>query len=425
MMFRMDSGPGPLWCTPTRRRSVAVVVTVLLVVLALASPPGGAQTSADSPSPSIGSQSDSQSGPPVTTPGQRARTEAEIDLTRASQEQVLNEIERLRTQIADQGAVADAARSRAAAAAAASAEAQGRADVAAANAMRNRSQFQSYVTESFIRPPSQELLTLLAVSAVRDDSHVVGMVRSVAEGRQRRVEAFAAEQRDAETARDTAERARAAADSERGAAERAQADLEQGVRDQQALAAALEDRLERQLAEIEALRELDEQAAQELAEAQAAARAAATAAGVSPGQSAGAISTVAAGPPVGPGEITTVRGIPIHQSIAANLEALLAAAAADGVPLSGSGYRSSDRQVQLRRAHCGATPFDVYEKPSSQCSPPTARPGRSMHERGLAVDFRNCSVRTTACYRWLAANAARYGLLNLPSEPWHWSVNGR
>ena len=26
---------------------------------------------------------------------------------------------------------------------------------------------------------------------------------------------------------------------------------------------------------------------------------------------------------------------------------------------------------------------------------------------------------------WLTANAARFGFFNLPSEPWHWSVNGR
>ncbi len=382
------------------------MASVLAVVLALGATPASAQSD----------------GPSTTQPEQRARAEAEVDLTRASQAQVLAEIERLRSQVDVQRAAADAARGRAEAAAAQAAEAQERADVAAGNAARNRDQFRSYVTESFIRPPSQELLALLALSSVRDDSHVVGMVRSVAEGRQRRVEAFAAEQRSAESTRDAADRARAAAESERDAADRARTDLEQGIRDQQALSAALEDRLERQLAEVEALRELDEQAARELAEAEAAARAAATAAGVSPG---GSSSPVAAGPPVGTGEITVVRGIPIHRSIAGNLEALLAAAAADGVPLSGSGYRSSDRQVQLRRAHCGSTPFDIYEKPSSQCSPPTARPGRSMHERGLAVDFRNCSVRSTACYRWLAANASRFGFLNLPSEPWHWSVNGR
>lgn len=26
---------------------------------------------------------------------------------------------------------------------------------------------------------------------------------------------------------------------------------------------------------------------------------------------------------------------------------------------------------------------------------------------------------------WLHANAGRFGFVNLPSEPWHWSVDGR
>ena len=42
----------------------------------------------------------------------------------------------------------------------------------------------------------------------------------------------------------------------------------------------------------------------------------------------------------------------------------------------------------------------------------------------LAIDFANCSTRSTACYRWLSGNAAGFGFYNLPSEPWHWSING-
>jgi D-alanyl-D-alanine carboxypeptidase len=51
-----------------------------------------------------------------------------------------------------------------------------------------------------------------------------------------------------------------------------------------------------------------------------------------------------------------------------------------------------------------------------------------MHEQGLAIDF-TCSgalinSRTGPCWNWLATYAADYGFYNLPSEPWHWSVNG-
>ncbi len=61
---------------------------------------------------------------------------------------------------------------------------------------------------------------------------------------------------------------------------------------------------------------------------------------------------------------------------------------------------------------------------ASQCSPPTAKPGSSMHEVGLAIDFENCSSRSSTCHVWLKNNAARFGFINLPSEPWHWLING-
>jgi len=114
----------------------------------------------------------------------------------------------------------------------------------------------------------------------------------------------------------------------------------------------------------------------------------------------------------------------VHALIADRTAAMVLEAAMDGVVLDGWAFRSTARQVELRRAHCGGSFDSVFNAPSSSCAPPTARPGRSMHERGLAIDFKNCSSRGTACYQWLAGNAARFGLFNLPSEPWHWSVNG-
>jgi probable HAF family extracellular repeat protein len=127
-------------------------------------------------------------------------------------------------------------------------------------------------------------------------------------------------------------------------------------------------------------------------------------------------------------DLATVRGITVSVEIAGQLEAMLAAAEADGIGLTGSGYRDMARQIALRRAHCGTSDYAIYEMPARNCSPPTARPGTSRHERGLAIDF-SCDVelirrRMNPCYRWLAENAAAYGLFNLPSEAWHWSVDG-
>lgn len=127
--------------------------------------------------------------------------------------------------------------------------------------------------------------------------------------------------------------------------------------------------------------------------------------------------------------VTIVKGIRIHPAIAPRLNALLEHAHADGVPLGGWGHRTTESQIALRRKHCGPTPFDIFEKKASECSPPTARPGKSMHERGLAVDFhlagRSISTRSSPGYQWLAEHAATYGFYNLPSEPWHWSVNAK
>ena len=126
---------------------------------------------------------------------------------------------------------------------------------------------------------------------------------------------------------------------------------------------------------------------------------------------------------------TTVMGIRIHPLIAPRLQALLEHAHADGVPLGGWGHRTTESQIELRRKHCGPTPEDIYLKKASQCSPPTAKPGKSMHERGLAVDFhlagRSISTRSSPGFLWLAEHAATYGFYNLPSEPWHWSVNAK
>ena len=117
---------------------------------------------------------------------------------------------------------------------------------------------------------------------------------------------------------------------------------------------------------------------------------------------------------------TTIR---VHRLIAGRVQALLAAASVDGIRLDGWGHRDAMSQINLRRSHCGGSYEAVFTAPSSSCRPPTARPGHSMHERGLAVDFANCASRSTACYQWLSTNASRYGLFNLPSEPWHWSTN--
>jgi hypothetical protein len=140
----------------------------------------------------------------------------------------------------------------------------------------------------------------------------------------------------------------------------------------------------------------------------------------------GSITTIGT---TAPPDIVRVRGIQVARQIAPQVEALLTSAEADGVSLSGWGYRSTERQIELRKRHCGTSYNDIWRKPASQCKPPTAPPGKSMHEKGLAIDFtyngKGIKSHDNPGFQWLARNAARFCLKNLASEPWHWSVNGR
>ena len=187
---------------------------------------------------------------------------------------------------------------------------------------------------------------------------------------------------------------------------------------EQRVADGVEARLERQLAEAAALESLDRSLAARIANAQAR-----LARRIAPRARAGGSTRR-----IGEANVVSVRGIVVARSLAPRLSRLLADADGAGLQLSGGGYRSPSQQVASRRSHCGSSDYDIYRKPASQCRPPSARPGQSMHERGLAIDFTDRGRiigRSSRAYGWLRANAGRYGLRNLPSEPWHWSTNGR
>lgn len=128
--------------------------------------------------------------------------------------------------------------------------------------------------------------------------------------------------------------------------------------------------------------------------------------------------------PVGTDQTVSSEGFVVHQCVADAVGRMIRDARAAGISLTGWGWRSVQRQVELRRSHCGTSHYAIYEMPARYCTPDTARPGSSQHERGLALDFANMNS-STAGFNWLKANASRYGFYNLPSEPWHWSTTGR
>jgi hypothetical protein len=121
------------------------------------------------------------------------------------------------------------------------------------------------------------------------------------------------------------------------------------------------------------------------------------------------------------GRLVTVHGIRVDSSIADAVSSLVMGARPN--LLTGGGYRSSAQQAEARQRN-GCT----CSNSSSCCRIPTAPVGQSMHQRGLAVDFSwNGALirsRDSAGFRYLAREAPKVGLKNLPSEPWHWSTNG-
>lgn len=127
-------------------------------------------------------------------------------------------------------------------------------------------------------------------------------------------------------------------------------------------------------------------------------------------------------------ELVSVNGIVVNALVEENVRGILATMSARGFNLSGGGYRSIESQIRLRRANCGTSDYAIWQMPASQCRPPTARPGLSQHELGLAIDFtvNNRVIRCRDCdvFRALSEVAPEFGFFNLPSEPWHWSTTG-
>lgn len=358
----------------------------------------------------------------------RAAVASEIDTLRATNAQVEAALSALNSNVATQTAALRDAERRSAEADAALTRATELVVAKQAEIAALDEAVKDLAVETFIRPPSSASL----VDSL--ESETIGE----AELKQSLLEAKSSSQLDAldqlDRAREDLELAQAAAEEAAVAAEREQAAVDARLdevtvaRDQQAkVVAEVETRLDRQLAEAAVLDQQDQALGAKLAAEQAALakRLAAQRAAAAAAQRSSGPVTISI---TGSGSIVSVRGIRIHQSIADNLAGLLSAAQSDGISLSGWGYRDSQRQIELRRQNCGTSNYAVYQMSPSACSPPTARPGASNHERGLAVDFTyggsTIKSRSSPAFQWLRANAARYGFYNLPSEPWHWSVNG-
>lgn len=354
----------------------------------------------------------------------RARLQVELDLLEASDAEVSEALAQLEAGVAREQALlveatTAADRARAAAAQAAASEERVRDEIWSLERAVRRSAVLDFMEGG----PVGDVQALLGAEDVATATRAMQMVDAVSA----RDIALVEELDDAETElvirseqADTAVEEASARQADIGR----QVGAVEGARSEQAeLASALEGRIAGRLAEAAALEQLDAELAARIAAEQQALDAR-----LGDLASNRTVAELAPDRSRTPPSLLRVEGLTVNVRIAVQVRALLLAAEADGVDLGGGGYRNPAQQVELRRAHCGTSDFAVYRMPARRCRPPTAPPGESMHERGLAIDFtyagKLIASRDNEGFRWLRRNARHFGLRNLPSEPWHWSTNG-
>jgi LAS superfamily LD-carboxypeptidase LdcB len=391
----------------------------------------------------------------------RAALASELDVLTADRTEVVAALDALEAHAAAEQAALATATAEATDAFAAAGRARVSESRIAATLEEQTAQLQDLAVEAYIGDPgvAEKIGALVRASSVGEAAKGSFLVDLEVE----RQDAVATQLARLKVEREEARRATAAASSHASAVREevaARLVAVEEARDRQAeFVAAVEAELERRLAEAAGLEVLDAELAAEIVEgerllaerlaAEAAARAAEEQARRAADEQArrtadeqarrtadeqaragGGGGQVDAGGGASPpsGRVVTVRGIQVDASLGESLAALLAAAEADGVRLGGGGFRDRAAQIARRLDNCGPSHHDLYVRPASSCAPPTARPGHSMHELGLAIDFTFEGAlignRSNRGYLWLAANAGRFGLRNLPSEPWHWSTTG-
>ena len=375
---------------------------------------------------------------------EQAKVAAKVNALESSQEQVMAALQAMEENVRGQQAVLSEARRQAEVSAAEAAQAERDAAQTTRDLDALRARVAKYAVKAYVEPPGEELMRRLEAASAQEDA-----TRNAFLNMQSRSDSDVIDQLRSTKARLEEELARAqaaksAAETHAAEAEGALQSLSVAQSQQQAYASQVRQRLDETLSDAAFLSRMDAELGRQIA-AEAAALAKAVGGVPSSGSGSGSGSsntttppssgsgTTTTTPPSGNNpyptpSLTTVNGITVASSVADRVRGLLNAAAADGINLSGYGYRDFNAQIALRRQNCGTTQYAIWEMPPDACSPPTARPGYSYHERGLAIDFmangRFINSRSNPGFVWLAANAGRFGFYNLPSEPWHWDTRG-
>jgi LAS superfamily LD-carboxypeptidase LdcB len=351
---------------------------------------------------------------------------AEIDVLEAEDAEIRDALAAIQTEVAGQQVVVNAAEDARAVADAELADAVAAVEDLQLEIAELDAATDQMIIDAFVDPPVNHALDAFRVDTLSEATVKDALVSMKADADTTLLEQLDEARAELEVEQAEKEDLAAAADQRKSEADAALAELNTSLEAQATLATEVEARLNAKLAEAEALEAYDAELSRQIQAEQEALAASLAAAQAQP-EPGGSTVTPA------PGGLATVScpgggSITVAGTIADSVQSLLDAAFADGIVLCGGGYRDPEEQIELRMAHCGTSEYAIYEMPSSQCDPPTARPGTSLHEQGLAIDF-TCNgggalSSGSECFSWLSANAATYGLYNLPSEPWHWSVNG-
>lgn len=375
---------------------------------------------------------------------EQARVAAQVNALEGSQAQVMAALNTLNENVRGQQAALSEARRQAEASAAEAAQAERDAAQTTRELDELRARVAKYAAKAYVDPPGEELMRRFEATSAQEDATRRAFLDMQSRSDSDVIDQLRSTKARLEDQLSRARAAKAAAEAHAAEAEGALVALSTAQQQQQAFGDQVRQRLDESLSDAAFLSRMDadlgRQIAAEAAELARAVRPVPTSppggSGSSPGTTqppSGSGSTPTAPPrsgntPFPTPALTTVNGITVATSVADRVRGLLNAAAADGINLSGYGYRDFNMQISLRRQNCGTSDYAIWEMPPDSCSPPTARPGYSYHERGLAIDFtangRFINSRSNPGFVWLAANAGRFGFYNLPSEPWHWDTRG-
>ena len=363
---------------------------------------------------------------------EQAKVAAQVNVLEGSKAQVLAALSTLNENVRGQQAALSEARRQADASAAEAAQAERDAAQTSRDLDALRARVAKYAVQAYVEPPDEALMRRFEAASAQEDA-----TRNALLNMQSRTDTDVIDQLRSTKARleeqlSRARQSKTEAETHAAEAQGVLQSLSAAQTQQQAVASQVRLRLDETLSDAAFLSRMDAGLGRQIAD-EAAALANAVIGIPSSGSGSGSGSTTTTTPPGGNSPyptpaLTTVNGITVASSIATRVRGLLNAASADGINLSGYGYRDFNAQIALRRQNCGTSQYAIWEMPPDACSPPTARPGYSYHERGLAIDFmangRFINSQSNPGFVWLAANAARFGLYNLPSEPWHWDTRG-